>query len=176
PELLDWLACELMESGWSMKHVHRLIVTSAPYRSASAAGKASENATRDPENKLLWRMNAGRMESEVLRDALLFCAGKLDMRLGGQELENSEALTTNRRSLYYAVHPEQGGKSSLGELFDAPDALDCYRRTRSVVPQQALAMTNSDLVHRMSAALVGDWEAAKSAEGKPSGGDEGEFI
>jgi hypothetical protein len=98
------------------------------------------------------------------------------MRLGGQELENSEALTTHRRSLYYSVHPEQGGKSSLGELFDAPDALDCYRRTRSVVPQQALAMTNSDLVHRMSAAIVSDWEAARSAAEKPSGGEEGEFI
>ena len=68
--------------------------------------------------------------------------------MGGQELENSEALTTFRRSLYYSVYPEQGGKSSLGELFDAPDALECYRRTRSIVPQQALALTNSDLVHQ----------------------------
>jgi hypothetical protein len=163
PELLDWLAAELMESGWSMKHIHRLIVTSAAYRRASSAGGASQNLARDPENKLLWRMNAGRMEAEVLRDSLLSCAGRLDMRLGGQELENSEALTTNRRSLYYSVHPEQGGKSSLGELFDAPDALDCYRRTRSIVPQQALALTNSDLVHEMSVAIVRDWQNGRQA-------------
>lgn len=164
PELLDWLAAEFMELGWSMKHLHRLIVTSAAYRRVSATGGALQNVTRDPENKLLWRMNAGRMESEVVRDSLLACAGRLDLRIGGQEMENSEALTTNRRSLYYSVHPEQGGKSSLGELFDAPDALDCYRRTRSIVPQQALALTNSDLVHQMSAAIVHDWETTRKGE------------
>jgi hypothetical protein len=142
PELLDWLAAEFMESNWSLKHLHRLIVTSAAYRRVSATGDAAQNVACDPENKMLWRMNAGRMESEVVRDSLLYCAGRLDLQIGGQELENSENLTTNRRSLYYCVHPEQGGKSSLGELFDAPDALDCYRRTRSIVPQQALALTN----------------------------------
>jgi hypothetical protein len=98
-------------------------------------------------------MNAGRMEAEVLRDSMIYLAGRLDQTMGGQELENSAALTTFRRSLYYSVYPEQGGKSSLGELFDAPDALECYRRTQSIVPQQALALTNSDLVHQLSAAL-----------------------
>src|SRR5262249_26768807 len=68
PELLDWLASELMESGWSMKRVHRLIVTSAAYRRLSSAGGASQNLAADPENKFLWRMNAGRMEAEVVRD------------------------------------------------------------------------------------------------------------
>jgi len=170
PDLLDWLACEFMESGWSMKHVHRLIATSAAYRRSSTAGNSTQNVARDPENKLLWRMNAGRMESEVLRDSLLFCAGRIDLCLGGQEMENSEALTTSRRSLYYSVHPEQGGKSSLGELFDAPDPLDCYRRTRSVVPQQALALTNSDFVHQASVALLRDWEATQKGE-SPAGGD-----
>ena len=74
--------------------------------------------------------------------------------MGGQELENTEALKTHRRSVYYSVYPEQGGKSPLGELFDAPDAQECYRRTRSIVPQQALALTNSNLVHEMSAEVV----------------------
>lgn len=171
PELLDWLAVELMESGWSMKHLHRLIVTSAAYRRASGEGRvgseeqnaaASNFALRtphsplaaDPENKLLWRMNPGRMEAEVVRDSLLNVAGKLDPKIGGQELENTEALTTFRRSLYYSVFPEQGGKSAMGELFDAPDALECYRRSRSIVPQQALALTNSDLVHQLSIAIA----------------------
>ena len=78
----------------------------------------------------------------------------LDLKVGGQELENSEALTTFRRSLYYSVFPEQGGKSAMGELFDAPDALECYRRSRSIIPQQALSLTNSDLVHQLSAELA----------------------
>jgi len=145
-------------------------VTSAAYRRASWMENASRNDTRDPENKLLWRMNTGRMESEVVRDSLLFCAERLDLRMGGQELENSDALTTFRRSVYYSVYPEQGGKSALGELFDAPDALDCYRRTSSIVPQQALALTNSDLVHKMSAAIVSDWETAPKVE--PPGGEQ----
>jgi hypothetical protein len=121
-------------------------------------------------------MNAGRMESEVVRDSLLYCAGRLDLRSGGQELENSEALTTFRRSLYYSVFPEQGGKSSLGELFDAPDALECYRRTRSIVPQQALALTNSDLVHQMSAAVVADWENRRKAGGVPLERETEQFV
>jgi mono/diheme cytochrome c family protein len=187
PELLDWLAVELMENGWSMKHVHRLIVTSAAYRRASnvgwdsiptsSAAAAFSNAQNrrdgipsyevDPENKFLWRMNPGRMEAEVVRDSLLYAAGKLDPKIGGQELENTDALTTFRRSLYYSVYPEQGGKSQLGELFDAPDALECYRRTRSVVPQQALALTNSDLVHQVSSLLAAE-------EGARGGGGEGQ--
>jgi hypothetical protein len=156
PELLDWLAVELMESGWSLKHLHRLILTSAAWqRSSSTAGTTAITATaHDPENRLLWRMNPGRMEAEVVRDSLLSVAGLLDPRMGGQELENSEALKTYRRSLYYAVYPEQGGRSDLGELFDAPNPLDCYRRTASIIPQQALALTNSELVHKVSGVVA----------------------
>ena len=120
-------------------------------RNASGGTNAIES---DRENKLLWRMNIGRMEAEVVRDSVLYTAGKLDLTMGGQPLENSEALTTFRRSLYYSVYPEEGGKSALGELFDAPDAMECYRRTRSIVPQQALALTNSDFVHEQSAAIA----------------------
>ena len=200
PELLDWLAVELIESGWSMKHLHRLIVTSAAYRRSSrveegARGRGGEgekdrnanksatssstavspprtlspspSPTNDPENKLLWRMNPGRMEAEVVRDSLLNVAGKLDPKIGGQELENSEALTTFRRSLYYSVYPEQGGQSAMGELFDAPNPLDCYRRTQSIVPQQALALTNSDLVHQLSSVVA-------KFEGESGGGGERE--
>ena len=176
PELLDWLAVELMESGWSMKHIHRLIVSSNTYGMASTSGRptnpsfdgsANDAARRtenekltgstgnpshniDPENRFLWRMNRGRMEAEVVRDSLLSCAGRLDLQMGGQELENSQALTTRRRTLYYSCQPEIDGKSSFGMLFDAPEPADCYRRTRSIIPQQALALTNSDLVHELS--------------------------
>ena len=175
PELLDWLAAEFMESGWSMKHLHRLIVTSAAYRRASSfegvSVRGSESRgtksltlssprtltpalTTDPENKLLWRMNPGRMEAEVVRDSILHLAGALDPRMGGQELENKDALTTTRRSLYYSFNPESDGRSEFSALFDAPDPNECYRRTRSVIPQQALALTNSKLVHDHTSALA----------------------
>jgi len=157
PELLDWLAVEFMESGWNMKHLHRLIVTSEAYRRVSSVGDAALNVSKDPENTLLWRMNVGRMESEVVRDSLLFVGGQLDLTMGGVELENTESLKTRRRSLYYSVYPEAGGKSALGELFDGPDPLDCYRRASSIVPQQALALTNSDLVHQTSVTIVAAW-------------------
>jgi hypothetical protein len=71
---------------------------------------------------------------------------------------------TNRRSVYYSTYPEAGGKSSFGELFDGPEALECYRRTRSVVPQQALALTNSELVHQLSGAVATSlWNETEAA-------------
>jgi hypothetical protein len=151
-DLLDWLAVELMESNWSMKHLHRLIVTSDAYQRMSSQGNGQQ-ASVDPENKYYWRMNIGRMEAEVIRDSLLHLAGKLDLQMGGQELENNQAFTTFRRSLYYSCQPEEDGKSALSVLFDGPDPSDCYRRTRTVIPQQSLAMTNSALVHELSVSI-----------------------
>jgi len=163
PELLDWLAVEFMESGWSIKHLHRLIVTSDAYqRLSSASGNPSHQ--KDPENRWYWRMNAGRMEVEVLRDSILQLAGKLDPTMGGQELENKDIFTTWRRSLYYSCQPEEDGKSSLGMLFDGPDASDCYRRTRTVIPQQSLAMTNSPLVHELSPLIAQQIESRLALE------------
>jgi hypothetical protein len=154
PEILDWLAVEFMESGWSLRHLHRLIVTSQAYRRSSSPHDRPANVARDPDNRRLWRMNVGRMEVELVRDSLIAIGGKLDPTQGGQELENESSLTTYRRSLYYSSHPEAGGKSQFGELFDAPDAIDCYRRSETIIPQQALALTNSELIHSMSAAVV----------------------
>ena len=156
PELLDWLAVEFMESGWSMKHLHRLVVTSAAYRRASEIPNSELRIPNsgDSENRLLWRMNTGRMEAEVVRDSILHLAGELDAKLGGQELENKEMATTTRRSLYYAVFPELGGAGEFTGLFDAPDPNECYRRSRSIIPQQALGLTNSKLVHDQSVNLA----------------------
>ena len=155
PALLDWMAAELMENGWSMRHLHRLIVTSAAYRRASHSAVANEtNLLRDPDNRFLWHMNASRMEAEVVRDSVLHLAGVLDGTFGGQELENTESETSTRRSLYFSCHPEIGGRSAIAAMFDAPEPTDCYRRTSSVLPQQALVLTNSKLVHDHSAALV----------------------
>jgi hypothetical protein len=145
PELLDWLACELMDSGWSMKHVHRLIVTSSAYRRQSGAGDASQMA-RDPDNKLLWRFPARRLEAEAVRDSVLFVAGQLDGAMGGPSLDNEADANSRRRSLYFSVYPEGGGHHRFLELFDPPDPCDCYKRSSSIVPQQALAMTNSRML------------------------------
>ncbi len=161
PELLDWLAVEFLESGWDMRHIHRLLVTSETYRRLSSVGDAQENVRLDPENRYHWRRNVGRLEAEIVRDSLLAIAGLLDTSLGGVELENSEAFTTYRRSLYYSSFPEVGGKGPLGELFDAPDPLDCYRRVVSIVPQQALALTNSELMQTVAEAVVSQYEDAE---------------
>jgi mono/diheme cytochrome c family protein len=189
PELLDWLAAELMESGWSMKRIHQLIVTSQAYRRSSRVhlepeslrsfsgvdGKVvtdgegewleSPNQSIDPENRYLWRMNTGRMEAEVIRDSLLATADSLDLTMGGQELENSEALTSPRRTLYFSCNPELDGKSQFGALFDAPSPVECYRRTESIIPQQALALTNSELIHRLSHRVAEAlWQQLEPAE------------
>ena len=159
PELLDWLAVEFMESGWDMKRLHRLIVTSNAYKRSSS----NNNPTKDPENIHLARRNIGRMEAEVLRDSLLSCALKLDSQMGGRELENTLALKTFRRSIYYSSFPEDGGKGVIGDLFDGPDPLECYRRSQSIVPQQALALTNSELVHQLSGLVTTSIQSQLSA-------------
>jgi hypothetical protein len=104
------------------------------------------------------------VEAEVLRDSLLACGNVLDAAMGGQELENDVAFTTHRRSLYYSVHPEEGGRNAMSELFDAPNPQECYRRTRSIIPQQALALTNSGLVHQMSALVAGEFAGEEDTD------------
>ena len=160
PELLDWLASELMDSGWSMKHIHRLIVTSETYQLASmlpqsagdeAATVVAKNST-DPDNKTYWRFPASRMQAEVVRDSLLSIAGELDPAMGGHEIDHKEGMTSRRRSLYFAHHGEE--KMEFLELFDAANACDCYKRTSSVQPQQALALTNSELTKSLSRSLA----------------------
>ena len=142
PALLDWLAVELMENGWRMKPIHRLIVTSTAYRMQSTATNET-NLKLDPENHLLWRMNPRRMEAEVVRDSTLAVAGSLDLTLGGPDLDENSGLSVPRRSLYFRRSKEK--KVTFLEMFDRANVTDCYRRSETVVPQQALAMVNSPL-------------------------------
>jgi hypothetical protein len=141
PELLDLLAVELRESGWSMKHLHRLMVTSSTYRLASASAGAEINRKIDPENRHYWRMNPVRMEAEVVRDSLLHLAGELDATMGGPPV--AVTATASRRSLYF-VHSHNDHQRFLA-LFDEANVLECYRRAESIVPQQALALQNSSV-------------------------------
>jgi mono/diheme cytochrome c family protein len=142
PELLDFLAVEFMNSGWSMKHLHRLLVTSYAYRlTSSAAGSAPGNLEKDPENRYYWRLNSKRLEAEALRDSILGLAETLDPRVGGPAVDPGHAETSRRRSLYlFHSHNEQ---QKFLSLFDGAGVLECYRRTESIVPQQALALSNS---------------------------------
>lgn len=143
-KLLDWLAVELMESGWSMKHFHRLIVTSATYRMSSLTHDPNLGSeTLDPDNIYLWRMNSRRMEAEVVRGAVLCLSGQLELTMGGPELEEGDGETSGRRSLYFRHTPDS--QVQFLTLFDAANASECYQRNESVVPQQALAMKNSVL-------------------------------
>lgn len=158
PELLDWLACELMDSGWSLKHLHQLIVTSQAYQMASITPQSSQLNKResaaaaiDPDNRTYWRFPASRMQAEVVRDSLLALSGELDQTMGGHEIDHQQGMTSRRRSLYFAHHGEE--KMEFLELFDGANACDCYRRSSSVQPQQALALINSDLTKSLSRQL-----------------------
>lgn len=165
PELLDWLACEFMASAsdpangaWPMKRIHRLLLTSNTYRmSSSSADAAAENLANDPDNRYLWRLNPIRMESQIIRDALLATANEIDFTMQGPPTPISNE-SSRRRSMYYFHSNIQ--KNMFLMLFDDASVLDCYRRTESIVPQQALALENSPLATDMAAAVKKRIEAA----------------
>ncbi len=139
PALLDWLAVEFMRGGWSLKSLHRVLVTSATYRMDSTPDAAALAA--DPENKFLWRMAPRRLEAEAVRDSTLYCCGRLDPAGGGPELDHLQGLASRRRSLYFRHNPEK--RMEFLAIFDGAGATECYSRTPTIVPQQALAMLNS---------------------------------
>ncbi len=152
PELLDWLAVELMDNGWHMKPLHRVIVLSNAYRMSSNVTEPNANLQIDKPNRYLWRMNVRRMEAEVVRDSVLSVAGSLDLRPGGPEIPESDGQTTLRRSLYFRSTPNE--KMKFLEVFDLADPNACYRRRESVVPNQALALMNSALSLDQSRSLA----------------------
>lgn len=150
-ELLDFLAADFMEHDWSFKYLHRLIVTSESYRLSSSLMNAdSATLAADPDNKYYWRANTRRMESQVVRDSLLFLSGTLDLKRGGPPLDVGKASA--RRSLYYR-HSRDSQDKFLA-MFDDADLLQCYRRSESIVPQQALALANSEVSMQNAAKIA----------------------
>ncbi len=157
PELLDWLANQLPARGWSMKALHRLIVTSATYRQASR--QRPELDERDARNRLLGRQNRLRLEGEVIRDSALAVSGMLDRRVGGPSVfppqpdgvfgftqiprvwNTSTGGDRHRRGLYTYIWRSAPHPSLL--VFDSPDGqFTCTRRNRSTTPLQALTLLN----------------------------------
>jgi len=137
PALLEWLACELVESGWSLHHIHGLILASECWRQASAWSE--EAAAVDPENRLLWRATPRRLEGEVLRDSLLAVSGLLDERpFGKGTLDPMQ----RRRSIYFTV--KRSRIVPMLRAFDGPDALGPLpsRATTTVAPQALFLMND----------------------------------
>ena len=169
PELLDWLADEFMRSGWDIKHMHRLIVTSATYRQSSRPRE--ELATRDPNNVLLARQNSLRVPAETVRDVALAVSGLLSRTLGGPSVfppqhervtmeafgsnswKSSEGADRYRRGLYTFILRTSPFAQSI--TFDAPPPVDvCTRRDRSNTPLQALTLLNDPVFGEMAAAFA----------------------
>jgi len=150
PALLDWLAAELMARGWKMKELHRLIVTSSTYRMSSTPDAADLKI--DPDNVYFWRMPSKRMEAELVRDNLLYIGGNLDLSMGGPEIDHNLGLTSKRRSVYLRTAAEK--EVEFLKLFDNASVTECYMRKPSVMPQQALALANSDLAIKEATILA----------------------
>jgi mono/diheme cytochrome c family protein len=160
PELLDWLATEFAQRGWSIKQMHRLIMLSSTYRASSVAD--DESLARDPENHFLSRMPRRRLDGDELRDSILAVAGTLNLKMGGvgvippltrEEIlaarfpnlwpANPDPAEHNRRSVYLQM--KRSLTLPLLQIFDAPDtATSCPRREHSTVAPQALAMMNGE--------------------------------
>ncbi|MHB1423834.1 MAG: PSD1 and planctomycete cytochrome C domain-containing protein [Gemmataceae bacterium] len=143
PELLDWLAAAFMDSGWSIKKLHRLILLSNTYQQASRDDPGLLRS--DPENRLLARMNRRRLDFESMRDSLLAVAGRLDETIGGRAVELTTVPFSRRRSVYGFI--DRQNLPGLFRTFDfaSPDTSTPQRYT-TTVPQQALFLMNSPFV------------------------------
>jgi len=151
PELLDYLATRFVESGWSIKELHRKILLSSAYQQDSLDREHARE--RDPENTLVWRQNRQRLDFEAFRDALLASAGTLDLSMGGPSVDITTEPPTTRRTVYAFI--ERQNLPSLFHTFDfaIPDT-HSPRRFRTTVPQQALYMMNSPFIAAQARALA----------------------
>jgi len=153
PELLDWLAAELIRNEWRLKPIHKLIMTSGVYMQGGAVSESG--AQHDPENLLLWRRNSRRLEAEVIRDSILSASGTLDRTMFGKGTLDQRSA---RRSVYFTVKRSQ--LIPLLKLFDAPDAMQgIAAREESTVAPQALALLNSP--------IIGEWATKLAARARP---------
>jgi hypothetical protein len=177
PELLDWLSDRFVREGWSLRSLHRLIVTSSTYRESSAYREAA--ALADPANKWFWRFPRQRLEGEVIRDASLAVAGLLNPKMGGPSIfpelpagmptprggwkVNATAEERNRRSIYVFVR--RNTRYPMFDSFDMPDPHEsCSRRNITTSPLQALTLLNSKQSMEWAQGLAGKVVAVAGVE------------
>ena len=181
PELLDWLAAEFIRGGWSLKHLHRLIVLSDTYRQKGFGRKeaAEAAATLDADNRLLWRFPTRRLEAEAIRDSLLAVSGRLnpamfgrgydlfDKRGGLSGFKPVETFTpVNERRMIYAHKVRRESEAVFG-AFDCPDAgQSTARRVQSTTPIQALNLFNSRFTLAQAEALAARLQREVGADPK----------
>ena len=150
PELLDYLTLRFMESGWSIKSLHREIMLAATYQLSSDRDEA--NMQRDADNRYLWRMNRRRLDVEAWRDALLATSGRLDRKLQGPSTNLADA-GNNRRTVYAFISRHE--LDNTLRLFDFPDAnITASTRAETTVPQQQLFVLNSPFMIEQSKAFA----------------------
>ncbi|MBL8215414.1 MAG: DUF1553 domain-containing protein, partial [Bryobacterales bacterium] len=182
PELLDWLASQFVEKKWSIKAMHRLMLTSNVYMQATRHPEAKAYAEKDADNRLLWRMNWLRLESEVLRDSMLALSGRLNPERGGPGMffrVKDEVAQGFQMFKWYASSEEQQRRRSiyafqrrslmmpLMEVFDGANMSEsCARRGVTTVAPQALTLLNGTLTASESAAF-----AKRVLEVAPAGAD-----
>jgi len=172
PELLDWLAAELVKGGWRLKPVHRVIVMSSAYRQSCRSPAVEAAARVDPENRLLWRFGQRRLSAEEIRDAMLYVSGALNPKIGGpsvmvpvdKELVQllykpsqwevaRNATEHHRRSIYLIA--KRNLRLPFMETFDQPGLLtSCGRRESSTHAPQALELLNGRLSNELAAAFA----------------------
>jgi hypothetical protein len=180
PALLDWLAVEFMNQGWSIKRMHRLIMTSDAYRMASAYDHAA-NGEKDPQNQYLWRFRAQRLDAEVVRDSILAAGGGINLTIGGPPVFPNlpkEVLTSVsfgvwkqqedgpdvwRRSVY--IYRRRGLAFPMFQVFDLPEQnITAGARYVSTVPTQALTLLNNPFVLRQAELFAGRVRQAAGAD------------
>jgi hypothetical protein len=165
-ELLDWLAIEFQKSGWSMKHMHRMIMTSDAYKRASQFDNAAD-FEKDPRDRFLWRYPMQRLDAEIIRDSILAVSGGLNAEMFGKPVfpmlqaevlksmvngiwkQSEDGPNVWRRSVY--VYRKRGLPYPLLDIFDLPNqSISCGARNISTVPTQALTLLNDEFVLRQS--------------------------
>ncbi len=165
PELLDFLSRRFIESGWSVKAIHRLIMLSSTYQQKS--DRRDDGFEADPRNQFLWRQNRRRLDFESTRDSVLAVAGKLDLKMGGRPVELFEAKSSStRRSVYGLVDRYDLDATFRTFDFPSPD-ISAPMRPVTTVPQQALFLMNSPFVLEQAKALASRADYPPASEIEP---------
>jgi hypothetical protein len=172
PELLDWMANQLVAGGWKLKPMHKLLLSSSTWKQAYDSPQFEAATAKDPENKLLWHSSRRRLEAEEMRDSMLAVAGRLNLKMGGpsimvpvdKELTNllykpsqwdvaKDPSEHDRRSVYLIA--KRNLRVPMMEAFDAPDLqISCARRESSTHAPQALELTNGEFANQMAEAFA----------------------